>query len=150
MQRMRSIIGKLARVMVVLIVTGVWWPARGDLIRPKASPTYPDIAGDLVGSQTYTYDPTTKTGTFQVTNSPQLFVLGPPGDDMAKVLTQPGGDAQPDPPADAQPERQARARNPDNRFQLYGTWSSATRSTGAAPGGNTHSLRGPERDPQMH
>ena len=85
MQRMRSIIVKLAPVMVFLIVTGVWWPARGDLIRPKASRTYPDIAGDLVGSQTYTYDPRLKTGTFQVTNSPQLIALGPTGNDMTNV-----------------------------------------------------------------
>ncbi len=62
MQRMQSVIVKLGPVMVFLIVTGVWWPARGDLIRPKTSRTYPDIAGDIVGSQTYTFDPASKTG----------------------------------------------------------------------------------------
>ena len=120
MQRMRSIIEKLARVMIVLIVIGVWWPARGDLIRPKASPTYPDIAGDLVGSQTYTYDPTTKTGTFQVTNSPQLIALGPTGNDMMRVSPDQEGTLSQTLQLTLNQNGQL-VNTPDNRFQLYGS-----------------------------
>jgi hypothetical protein len=124
MQRMRSIIVKLALklapVLVFLIVTGVWGPARGDLIRPKAVRTYPDIAGDIVGSQTYTFDPASKTGTFQVTNSPQVIALGPTGSDMMKV--------SPDQEGTLSQTLQLRLNqngqivdNPENRFQLYGS-----------------------------
>jgi hypothetical protein len=120
MQRMRSVIVKLAPVMVFLITTGAWWTARGDLIRPKASHTYPDIAGDIVGSQTYTFDPASRTGTFQVINSPQLIALGPTGNDMMSVT--------PDQEGTLSQTLQLRLNqngqivdNPDNRFQLYGS-----------------------------
>ena len=43
MQRMRSVIVKLGPVMIFLIVTGVCWPARGDLIRPKTRARIPTL-----------------------------------------------------------------------------------------------------------
>src|SRR5262249_14921306 len=51
--------------------------ACAELIRPKAVRAYPDIAADINGVQTYTYDPSTGTGTFQVTNTPYLLALDP-------------------------------------------------------------------------
>ena len=120
MQRMRSVIVKLGPVMVFLIVTGVWWPARGDLIRPKTSRTYPDIAGDIVGSQTYTFDPASKTGTFQVTNSPQLIALGPTGSDMMSVTPDQDGTLSQTLQLTLNQNGQI-VENPDNRFQLYGS-----------------------------
>ena len=120
MQRMRSVIVKLGPVMVFLIVTGVWWPARGDLIRPKTSRTYPDIAGDIVGSQTYTFDPASQTGTFLVTNSPQLIALGPAGSNMSSVTPDQDGTLSETLQSTLNQNGQIVA-NPDNRFQLYGT-----------------------------
>jgi hypothetical protein len=120
MQRMRRVLLKLTTVMIFLIATWAWWPARGDLIRPKTSRTYPDIAGDIVGSQTYTFDPASKTGMFQVTNSPQLITLGPAGNDMMSV--------KPDREGTLSQTLQLRLNqkgqivdNPENRFQLYGS-----------------------------
>ena len=60
--------------------------ARGDLIRSSASRSFPDIAGDIVGTQTYTYDPLTQTGIFQVINAPHLISLGPSLKDMFQML----------------------------------------------------------------
>jgi len=120
MQRMRSVIVKLGTVMIFLIVTGVCWPARGDLIRPKTARTYPDIAGDIVGSQTYTFDPASKTGTFQVTNSPQLIALGPTGSDMSSVTPDQDGTLSQTLQLTLNQNGQIVA-NPDNRFQLYGS-----------------------------
>ena len=40
-------------------------PAHADLIRPAPGRSFPDIAGDIGGSQTYVYDPATQTGTFR-------------------------------------------------------------------------------------
>ena len=51
--------------------------AQGDLIRSSPSRSFPDIAGDIVGTQTYTYDPVTQTGIFHVVNAPHLISLGP-------------------------------------------------------------------------
>ncbi len=120
MQRLRSIIGKLAPVLVFLTLIGAWWPARGDLIRPKSSRNYPDIAGDVVGSQTYTYDPSTKTGMFQVTNSPQLIALGPTGGDMMKVSPDHEGTLSQTLQLTLNQNGQL-INTPDNRFQLYGS-----------------------------
>jgi len=120
MQRMRGIIGKLGKVMIFLIVTGVCLPARGDLIRPYTARAYPDIAGDIVGSQTYTFDPASKTGTFQVTNSPQLIALGPTGSDMSSVTPDQDGTLSQTLQLTLNQQGQIVA-NPDNRFQLYGS-----------------------------
>ncbi len=120
MQRMRSVIVKLGTVMIFLIVTGVCWPARGDLIRPKTARTYPDIAGDIVGSQTYSFDPASQTGTFQVTNSPQLIALGPTGSDMSSVTPDQDGTLSQTLQLTLNQKGQIVA-NPENRFQLYGS-----------------------------
>jgi hypothetical protein len=120
MQRMRSVILKLGLVMVCLTATGIWWPARGDLIRPKTSRTYPDIAGDIVGSQTYTFDPASRTGTFQVTNSPQLIALGPTGSDMMSVTPDQDGTLSQTLQLKLDQNGQI-VDNPENRFQLHGS-----------------------------
>lgn len=52
-------------------------PASADLIRKDASQSFPDLSGDIVGTQTYVFDPATKTGTFQVRNAPSLLAVGP-------------------------------------------------------------------------
>ena len=65
--------------------------ARGDLIRSSPSRSFPDIAGDIVGTQTYTYDPVTQTGIFQVVNAPHLISLGPSPNDMFQMLPEHDG-----------------------------------------------------------
>jgi hypothetical protein len=120
MQRMRSVILKLGLVPLFVLMTGIWWPVQGDLIRPKTSRTYPDIAGDIVGSQTYTFDPASKTGTFQVTNAPQFIALGPAGNDMVNVRPDQDGTLSQTLQLKLDQNGQL-VDNPDNRFQLYGS-----------------------------
>ena len=50
--------------------------ADGALLRPDAPQSFPDLAGDIVGTQTYTYDPSTQTGQFQINNTPSILALG--------------------------------------------------------------------------
>ena len=120
MQRMRSVIVKLGLVPVFLIVTGIWWPARGDLIRSRTSRSYPDIAGDLVGSQTYTFDPASKTGTFQVDKLPPVHRAGPDGSDVVNVT--PNQDGTLSQKVQLTLDQNGRlVENADNQFQLYGT-----------------------------
>ena len=120
MQRMRSVILKTTLVPVFLVLVGLGWPARGDLIRAKTSRSYPDIAGDIVGSQTYTFDPASKTGTFQVVNAPQFIALGPNGSDVVNVT--PNQDGTLSQTVQLKLDQNGRlVENADNRFQLYGT-----------------------------
>jgi len=51
--------------------------ALAGLIRPGATQSFPDLSGDIVGTQTYQYDPATRTGTFQVDNTPTVLATGP-------------------------------------------------------------------------
>jgi hypothetical protein len=120
MHRKRSVNIKLGLVPIFVLLAGFWWPVRGDLIRPKTSRTFPDIAGDLVGSQTYTFDPSSKTGTFQVVNAPQFIALGPTGHDMLNV--SPDNDGTLSQTLRLKLDMNGRlVENPDNRFQLFGS-----------------------------
>jgi len=51
--------------------------ATAGLIRPGAGRSYPDIAADINGVVRYTYDSSSQTGTFNVTNTPYLIAGGP-------------------------------------------------------------------------
>jgi hypothetical protein len=65
--------------------------ARADLIRSSPARSFPDIAGDIVGIQTYTYDPVTQTGIFHLVNAPHLLSLGPSVKDMVEMLPNQDG-----------------------------------------------------------
>jgi len=91
MQRMCSVFAKLGLVLFFVGLTGLCSPVCGDLIRSKPERSFPDIAGDIVGVQTYTYDPITQTGTFEVLNAPHLISLGPSVKDMLNMLPSQDG-----------------------------------------------------------
>jgi hypothetical protein len=76
MHRMRCC---LTAATFALALTPLLAPAaaRGDLIRPNAAQAFPDLSGDIVGTQSYSYDPTSQTGIFQVKNTPTLLATGP-------------------------------------------------------------------------
>ncbi|MFI5455765.1 MAG: PEP-CTERM sorting domain-containing protein [Isosphaerales bacterium] len=120
MERMCSIIARVGLVAFIVLLGDVWSPARGDLIRSNPSRSFPDIAGDIVGAQTYTYDPVTQTGTFQVVNAPHLIALGPSVKDMVHMLPEQDGTL-------SQFLRMKLDRNgrliesPYNKFQIRGT-----------------------------
>jgi hypothetical protein len=120
MQRMRSVIWMVSLVPAVILLAGIWSPSRADLIRVKTSRSYPDIAGDIVGSQTYTFDPASKTGTFQVVNAPQFIALGPNGGDVVNVTPNPDGTLSQK--VQLTLDQNGRlVENANNQFQLYGT-----------------------------
>jgi hypothetical protein len=120
MQRKCKIITRMVLVALLGVLGGVWTSARGDLIRSSPSRTFPDIAGDIVGAQTYTFDPVTQTGTFRLMNAPHLIALGPSVKDMVHMLPEPDGTL-------SQVLRMKLDRNgrllehPGNTFQIRGT-----------------------------
>ncbi|MGP0068742.1 MAG: PEP-CTERM sorting domain-containing protein, partial [Isosphaeraceae bacterium] len=91
MPRMRSTIVRVGLVASLFFIGGAWLPARADLIRPKPGRTFPEIAGDIVGTQRYTYDPGTKTGTFDLINAPHLISLGPRDVDLVPMQPEKDG-----------------------------------------------------------
>jgi hypothetical protein len=117
---MRSVTLSSALALGLLSIAGVTWPAKGDLIRPKTARSFPDIAGDVVGSQTYTFDPASRTGTFQVVNSPQFIALGPTGGDLVNVTPDQFGTLLQT--LQLKLDQNGRlVETADNRFQLYGS-----------------------------
>ncbi len=88
MHRMRLLTALIGLALAALPLAR---PASAGLIRPGAERAYPDIAGDINGSVTYTYDSANQTGLFQMTNTPYLIAGGPtPGDEFA-VSANPDG-----------------------------------------------------------
>ncbi len=51
-------------------------PISASLLKPNAGRAYPDIAADINGKVTYAYDAGSKTGIFQVKNTPYLIAGG--------------------------------------------------------------------------
>ena len=64
-------------LMALLATAPTQTQAVADLIRPTASQSFPDLDGDIAATQTYHYDSTTQTGTFQVNSAPTLLATGP-------------------------------------------------------------------------
>jgi hypothetical protein len=85
MQRMRSVFAPTGRLLPFLILAAIQPTARADLIRAAPGRSFPDIAGDIGGSQTYVYDPVTQTGTFALINAPHLISLGPKVKDLVPM-----------------------------------------------------------------
>jgi hypothetical protein len=121
MQRMCSVSAfKLGVFVLAAVLVGAWPTARGDLIRSTPGRSFPDIAGDIVGAQIYTYDPTTQTGTFSVFNAPHLISLGPTIKDMVHMF--PDRDGTLSQSLLMKLDRHGRlVDSPDNRFQIRGT-----------------------------
>jgi hypothetical protein len=90
MQRMRSVFVRVGLTSTLFWFAGFQPPAWADLIRAAPGRSFPDIAGDIGGSQTYIYDPATQTGTFALVNAPHLISLGPSVKDL--IPMQPNSD----------------------------------------------------------
>jgi PEP-CTERM motif len=91
MHRMRfsTVVARTRRVLfagclTLSVAAAFAGKASADLIRPTAGRAYPDIAADINGSVNYSYDTSSQTGNFQVTNTPYLLAGGPsPSDEFA-------------------------------------------------------------------
>jgi hypothetical protein len=117
MHRMRCFLARMVLFSVVLVALTNEVPA--ELIRPRAGRAYPDIVADVHGVQTYTYDPATRTGEFQVTNTPYLMALGPSSASEVNVLPTDDGTRQQI--VKLRLDQYGRlVNNPDNTYEVYG------------------------------
>ena len=112
-------------VLAALIYAGFATPAPAALLRPNDTRAYPDITAFANGYQTYTYNPTTQTGTFQLSNVPFLLTNGqnPDGSFIESNVT---------PTTDGSAQRTQSltmvldsngnlVAGPTNSYQMYGT-----------------------------
>jgi hypothetical protein len=94
--------------------------APAELIRPKAVRAYPDIAADINGVQTYTYDPSTQTGTFHVKNTPYLLTLS--SSKAGETQIRPNADGTRRQVVSLTLDRNGHLVDaPENTYALYGT-----------------------------
>lgn len=77
MHRMRCDFAKVGLTLALAAFLSQPSTTRADLLRPNATQSFPDLSSDIVGTQTYAFNPTTQTGLFQVQNSPAVLALGP-------------------------------------------------------------------------
>jgi hypothetical protein len=120
MQRMRIESVNAACACFFTCLLALCSEAQGDLIRSRPARSFPDIAGDIVGSQTYTYDPVTQTGIFQLANAPHLISLGPTVKDMVQML--PNHDGTLTQSLKMKLDRNGKLVNsPANTFEIRGT-----------------------------
>lgn len=129
MHRMRPLV-VLTRIRSVLLVSGLGIlisatmsrPAAADLIRPSADRAYPDIAADINGTVTYTYDPTTQSGLFHVRNTPYLLAGGPSASDEFAVT--PNSDGIRQQVLNVTLDQNGNLKtDPNNSYELFGTVS---------------------------
>ncbi len=120
MQRMCSPSSRVSFVLFLFVLAHAWSNARADLIRSAPGRSFPDIAGDIVGAQTYIYDPLTGTGMFEVVNAPHLISLGPSVQEMVHML--PDADGTLSQLLKMKLDRHGRlVQSPENTFQIRGT-----------------------------
>jgi hypothetical protein len=74
MHRMRRLI--VPAGLIAIVVLGFADRASAALLRPNDQREFPDITAFANGSQTYSYDASTGTGLFQLTNLPFLLTTG--------------------------------------------------------------------------
>ena len=112
-------------VLAALIYAGFATSAPAALLRPNDTRGYPDITAFANGYQTYTYNPSTQTGTFQLSNVPFLLTNGqnPDGSFIESNVT---------PTTDSSAQRTQSltmvldsngnlVAGPTNSYQMYGT-----------------------------
>jgi hypothetical protein len=118
MHRMRTLFARAG--LTVACALGLGKPTSAELIRPKEVRAYPDIAADISGVQTYTFDPVSQTGTFQVVNTPYLLALDPSKSGETQI--EPNDDGTRRQVVSLTLDRQGRlVDDPANSYALYGT-----------------------------
>jgi hypothetical protein len=111
--------------LIVLFHAAIGTSASAALLRPNDTRQYPDLTAFANGYQTYTYNPSTGTGVFQLSNVPFLLTSG---------TTPTGGFVESDVTATADNLRSQTltavvdangnlVNSPLNSFQVYGTVS---------------------------
>lgn len=121
MHRMRCHIVKVGLTLLLLTLLGRPAMTRADLIRPDAKQSFPDLASDIVGAQTYTFDSSTRTGLFQVNNNPAILALGPTGASESYVYDPAGGAARSQLIQIRLDAMGKMLNDPGNSYSLYGS-----------------------------
>jgi hypothetical protein len=118
MHRMRHSVVKAG--LALLFAATLRTPAAAALIRPSSTQSYPDVTSAMTGTQTYTFDPATRTGQFQLSNTPYLLMLGPNTADEYNIV--PNGDGTRKQVVKLTLDRNGNLVNsPTNSYTLYGT-----------------------------
>ena len=95
--------------------------AHADLLRPGATQSFPDIAGNINGKLGYTYDSASGLGVLQVNNAPSILAIGPNQSDEVYVNDMPGQARSETLQVMLDGLGQFRAGNPGNTFSMYGS-----------------------------
>ena len=124
MHRMRYLFARAGLAFVIAAAAAAASPTRAhaELIRPNAAQSFPDLGGDLVGSQAFTYDSTSQTGTFVVNNAPSLLALGP-NTSGEFFVTDPPGKPRSESIQVKLDSTGNLVSDPSNSFSLYGSVS---------------------------
>lgn len=118
MHRMRCFIAKAGLLLLAAVIVAA--PVSAELIQAPGGRAYPDIAGAITGTQSYTFDPATQTGTFQATNTPFLLTTGPA--EANESIVQPGSDGTRSQVLNVTLDQSGRlVSDPHNSYSLYGT-----------------------------
>lgn len=121
MQRMHSL--GLKAALTALIYAGLTTSSPAALLRPNDSREYPDITAFANGYQTYTYNPTTQTGVFQLSNVPFLLTSGQNADGTFNQsnVTSTSDNIQSQTLTAVLDSHGNLVASPLNSFQIYGT-----------------------------
>jgi hypothetical protein len=117
MHRMRSLI---VQACLVLFLGATAVPVSAELIQAPGGRAYPDLAGAITGTQRYTFDPSTGTGTFRASNTPFLLSTGPSSSNEA--IVQPNSNGMRSQVLNLTLDQKGRlVSDPHNSYSLYGT-----------------------------
>jgi hypothetical protein len=108
---------------IVLATLALATSSQAALIRPNDSREYPDISAFANGSQSYTYNPSTGTGVFQLTNVPFLLTSGttPSGGFLESDIVDSAGTPRSETITAVLDSNGNLVASPLNTFQVYGT-----------------------------
>lgn len=119
MHRMRCFVARAGLYLTLtLLVLGA--PASAELIQSPGGRAYPDLAGSITGSQAYTFNAATQTGTFQASNTPFLLSTGPSA--ANETVVEPNDDGTRVQELNLTLDQNGRlVSDPNNTYSLYGT-----------------------------
>jgi hypothetical protein len=120
MHRMRCFVARAGLPFLIFALLAAGAPASAELIQSPGGRAYPDLAGSITGSQAYTYNAVTQTGTFQATNTPFLLSTGPTASHEA--IVEPNADGTRTQELNLKLDQNGRlVSDPKNSYSLYGT-----------------------------
>lgn len=122
MDRMRRLV---ALAGLALVGSALWAsPVSAELIRPAAGRAYPDIAADINGTVNYTFNGSTQTGNFHMTNTPYLIAGGASSSQEYPINPTSGGLRQQ--VVNVTLDKDGKLiSGPSNTYTLYGTVEAA-------------------------